>query len=210
MISHKHQCIFIHLPKTGGKSLKKILFDIPELGPNSEDWQGVHPPDYYVDPFGHHRLSDYRKLPCYRRYFRFTIVRNPYDRLVSAFQYLNKGGSNKFDQTFYLKYLRRYNGDFKSFVYDFHHQFESHLHFKSQYTWTQTFWRKVPLDYVGRFEQFDEACRFLTKKISGREAQCVHINKSDRRPYQEYYDEECRMLVQKVYRKDLKVFGYEF
>lgn len=31
-------------------------------------------------------------------YFKFTFVRNPWDRLLSAFLFLKKGGANKVDR----------------------------------------------------------------------------------------------------------------
>ena len=48
-------------------------------------------------------------------YFKFTFVRNPYDRLFSAYTFLKKGGINDQDNNFAKKYLSEYNS-FDNFV----------------------------------------------------------------------------------------------
>lgn len=38
----------------------------------------------------------------------------------------------------------------------------------------------------------------------------IHINKSNRKPYREYFDEETRAMVEQRVEVDLKSFGYEY
>lgn len=72
MISHKYKCTFVHIPKTGGNSIKQAL----ELRGEEHE---------YVSSL---------ELP----YFSFTFVRNPFDRFVSAYSYLKNGGINENDK----------------------------------------------------------------------------------------------------------------
>src|ERR1051325_4646004 len=67
MISHSHRCIFIHIPKTAGNSVNRVF---------GVGWQD------------HKDLQRYRdELPkeTFERYFKFAVVRNPWDRLLSDY-----------------------------------------------------------------------------------------------------------------------------
>ena len=94
--SEKKQ-IFIHIPKTAGISVVKAFFrDV-----NLEGHRSVY---FYKQVFGKD-LSEY---------FIFTFVRNPWDRLYSAYKFLQKGGINIHDKNAFDMYLSEYN-DFEDF-----------------------------------------------------------------------------------------------
>ena len=69
----KKKCIFFHIPKTAGISLVKALF-------GDLDW-GHRDVKYYRNVFNKKKFDSY---------FKFTFVRNPYDRLFSAYSFLKK------------------------------------------------------------------------------------------------------------------------
>jgi len=71
MISHKHKCIFLHIPKAAGTSIERFLRDIdPDI------------PSKVLRKRGFSRF-----LNDHLDYYVFSIVRNPYDRLVSAWKW---------------------------------------------------------------------------------------------------------------------------
>lgn len=74
----RSQCIFIHIPKTAGTSVALTLF-----GHGSR----------HVPWFRYQQANPVK----YRRYFKFAFVRNPWDRLVSSYFYLQKGGMSEAD-----------------------------------------------------------------------------------------------------------------
>jgi len=96
MISHKHRCVFIHLPKCGGQSVEDVFISDcglswdsrePLLLRRNENVK-VGPP--WLAHLSYREYLDY----CYisselmDQYFKFSVVRNPYDRLVSIYKYL--------------------------------------------------------------------------------------------------------------------------
>ena len=75
MISKNLNCIYIHIPKTGGMSIETILgADIKELHNKSIKIKHGYPTDW-----------NYPKY--WEKYYKFTFVRNPWDRVVSSYFY---------------------------------------------------------------------------------------------------------------------------
>ena len=96
MISHKHRCVFIHLPKCGGQSIEDVFISDCGLGWDSREPlllrknenKKVGPP--WLAHLTYREYLDYSYLSpdLMGEYFKFTVVRNPYDRLVSIYKYL--------------------------------------------------------------------------------------------------------------------------
>ena len=74
MISHKHKCIFIHIPRTGGTSIEKALTEA--------DWWKVDKKTKHLDC----KTAKNLYKDNWNEYFKFTIVRNPWDWMVSLFR----------------------------------------------------------------------------------------------------------------------------
>ena len=110
-----HHCIFIHITKTAGTSVAKSLFN-------------------YL-PY-HYTAIDYRVIygaRTYDHYFKFAFVRNPWDRLYSAYRYFKAGGWNDDDKTWARQHLAPYD-DFNRFVQQWltADNIKKHIHFKPQ------------------------------------------------------------------------------
>ena len=81
MISHKHKFIFVHIPKTGGTSIESLFI------------RNAHIKDV---PGKHHMV---RNLDgeLLKKYFAFTFVRNPWDRMVSYYKFRIKRSLSMFN-----------------------------------------------------------------------------------------------------------------
>ena len=97
-INHKHKFIFIHIPKNAGTSIRNS-FNI-----NGYDKQVVS------KRYPHSTCSEIKKYcgdEIWNSYYKFSFVRNPFDRLVSFYhfhksdQYKHKIGRERaFNQSF--------------------------------------------------------------------------------------------------------------
>ena len=95
MISHKHKCIFIHIPKAAGTSIETVFLNDLKL-----DFEDKHalilgkstnlylPPRVVSHLTATEMLSQhYISEELFNSYYKFSIVRNPIDRLYSTYKY---------------------------------------------------------------------------------------------------------------------------
>ena len=114
MISHKHKCIFIHIPKAAGTSVETVFLNDLEL-----DFEDKLPlllgasTNLYMEPRVISHLTaqqmvdqHYISQELFDTYFKFALVRNPVDRLFSTYKYWGYGAVVSFD-TFVKKALPR-------------------------------------------------------------------------------------------------------
>ena len=218
------EVVFVHVPKTGGHSLLTDSaaalggVEVAIEGENFVTYRVTQRPNLILTYIGHNsRAADYMTIARYKRQhphcFAFAFVRNPYDRLVSAFHYLSKGGLNESDRRDGFLYVREYHGDFRLFVL---HAFAgpepprvfSQIHLRPQVDWLCDESERVVVDYLGRFESIESAYRDLGRRFEVALPSPSHENKSEHRHYETYYDEDLRAVVARAYRADFERLGY--
>ena len=88
MISHKHKCIFIHIPKCGGASVEDVLFKPIKERTTKDLW--MFPSKYQTGGLQHlmasHIIEEVGE-DIFKEYFKFSFVRNPWDKMISQFNY---------------------------------------------------------------------------------------------------------------------------
>jgi len=189
--------LFIHVPKTAGVSVQHSLFGrVLFLHESLRQFELA---------FTQGQLASL---------FKFTFVRNPWDRLVSAWTFLHEGGYSDQDREWYAGHLAQFP-DFESFVLQWLAREDterSYIHFKPQVHFLKNGRGRLELDFVGRFENltcdFERLARFLG---------CAAVLESHNRTrsrrassYREYYTPKSADVVGQVYREDVQTFGYEF
>lgn len=213
MISHKHRCIFIHIPKCAGSSIFKYFIDDVAVNwkvPNYDVLYGWCPErNLHLQHATTDQLIETGLISrdVWESYFKFTFVRNPYDRAYSDYLWVQKD-RNIFGS--FKDYILK-KGVFKDVLLD-----NNNKNFRGDHCWNQTdfFYSEgdLAVDYVGRFENLKSDFSFIQKKVGINKPFHKHEKKNDSRygHYSKFYTKSKKELVENVYRKDLEKLNYSF
>ena len=189
MINHKHKFIFIHTEKTAGTSIEKCFID------NADE----------VDvEYKHHDVRFYfANFKEFDDYFKFSIVRNPWDRLVSAYN-------------FYKNSMKLIDFTFEEFIEKIGNK-ESMLDSISfiDYAIKPCFHKirikgNIVVDFVGKFEKLQEDFDYVCERVGMESVKLPHVKKTKHNYYSEYYTEKLIDIVEEVYVSDITRFDYKF
>lgn len=186
----KNKAIFIHIPKAAGSSI---------ISSGVEEVYGHVGYTWYMD----------RNKKYFDEFHKFTIVRNPWDRLVSAYSYLSHGNANAMDKLWAKKNIKRMSFDEFIRTWLTEENAKSWIHFIPQADFIYSNDNQLMMDYVGRFESLSEDFKAISKKLS-LPSELQKINPSQRDNYQTYYSTKTRDIVQRVYKRDIDLLEYEF
>ena len=192
MISHKLKFIFIHIPKTSGNSLSLFLKDfidneviqrkslmgkeqgisiLCEITKKDIKHKSI---EYYQDLYGE-KINDY---------YKFTIVRNPYDRVLSYY-FWSKGEKNQnFNRNEFIKFVRN-NKSFQNKYID--NSFN-----------------------IVRFEKLIEELKNIKhfkNIVDFNDYPKLNASSNSKKNYKKILDKELKDLIFNKYKKDFQLFG---
>ena len=205
MISHKHQCIFVHIPRCGGTSLEDVIWP----GPRDEAslWMGFiskYQNKYQTGGLQHLFATHIRREvgdDVFKRYFKFSVIRNPWDRTVSQFSYMS--GRSDLREYIGMKEsasLKDYLGLIGRRV---------HVQWEQQHKFVMDEHGELMVDFLGRFEHFKRDAAEILHRLNIM-AEVPHTNAAPHRPFSEYYDREAIEMVADLYRDVIRLFDYSF
>lgn len=187
--------IFFCIPKAANSSIKAAI--LKALGiPVTEDVPHKHPA-LNVQPAARTRAAKYKD------YLRITVVRNPFDRLVSFWaqkicteRVKTQGHTNR---GFYL------NMPFDECIRLICADPRANAHYHPQAELMER------PHFVGRIENLPRDWQWIRNLCRPLElVDLPHYNKSDHGNYRDYYGWKTRRLVENTYSEDLAAFGYSF
>ena len=190
------ESIFIHIPKTAGKSIFQGLYGI-----------GLH------ESFGHAGVDAYLSIlgpRKFNKFFKFAFVRNPWDRLYSAFRFASNGSFGSENGILFQNEIK--DMTFSEFVKDWldSSKVDKYIILKPQSDFVCDSAGDLLLDKVCYFENIDNEYRELCLLL-GKTKDMPHINKSQSTShYQDVYDSEMIDVVLELYAVDIELFGYGF
>lgn len=200
MLSLKHKFLFIHTPKTGGNAIQSALL------PYTEDKRvcinarqdGIERFEIRRDDFTVHKhftLAEYAKaLPkdVFTNLFKFSVVRNPWDRAISFYFSPHRGSGLVWDREKFIQLLAAMHTD------------EHYITLANV---------ACPLDYVLRFEHLATDFSTLVSKLGLPSLELPRRNQSIDKPfmdYRKYYDSELQQQVAAKFASTIANFGYSF
>ena len=227
-ISTQNSYIYFEVPKVACSTTKLALQQLEAktagLSAPSEEMSIIHnkkqslllsPSDIGLDKFCE-MLND-------SSVFKFSFVRNPYTRILSAF--LSKINWKK--STYREKIAHTLNIElnsdisFKQFVNFISEQsvFEMDPHWRPQVN--QLFFDLVAYDFIGFFENFEEDLQKALKYIASNKVKNNNISEqknekiefkgrrtSARKKIESYYNPALQSLISTIYQDDFVKFGY--
>tara|TARA_B110000285_G_scaffold187639_1_gene213502 strand:+ start:54 stop:683 length:630 start_codon:yes stop_codon:yes gene_type:complete len=198
--------LFIKVFKTGGTSIwKELLKNDSGAAPlhkltNPRPFPNKHLPAVMIHHTSH-IISSWIKENTFPElgldwdeYFKFGFVRNPWDRELSNYFY-NSGKLKPPEDISFKEWLNinlRKDG-----------LIDTHNIPQCDYL--------TDVDYIARFENYAEEVKYLFNRIGVPLSQKIfHYNKTEHKPYWEYYDDADIMKVHQWYEKDIEMYNYEF
>ena len=185
------RCIFIHIPKTGGSSIRSGFFQDNVEGPK----QGFIPPNW-------------------QQLFKFAFVRNPYDRVVSAWK-MFAGGMEQtawqhpqdaagIDLQEFMKIVTDesipFDGIRDSTPRKIRHHCIAQMH---------PFNCLHDADFVGRFENLQADFKTVCQTVGIENSDLPHWNRTDRSAdIKSHFDTASLQMVNEFYAEDFKQLNY--
>jgi hypothetical protein len=171
MISHKYKCIFIHIPRAGGTSIEKLI-------------QGKN--QWLVDESKKHLTTTQAKKiyqQYWNDYFKFSIVRNPYDRFVSCLYFKEYFGikiqKNIIDVSGYKKLF----GFPTTIEHDYRFYAKHNILHDAMAFINNSIYSNIliePIDKIFKFEELNTAVEELCDIIKIPQKKLPHVLKSNR------------------------------
>ena len=204
LISESKSFLFVHVQKTAGTSLAEILKP-HALNPANgrmnklasdlglvRDWRKFH----FRKHANLRKAQSVIPAPVYDGLFKFAFVRNPWERLVSWYQYVQKTPSHEDS---------RPGETFAEFAGRFLAKPR-----RAQWWMIEDLNGVMGLDYVGRFENLNDDIAYLCQRIGIKAQTLPHRNKMADKDYRTFYDDRLALAVKNNWTREIDAFGYTF
>lgn len=177
--------IFIHIVKTAGTSISKIVGEVEHRTAQE-----------IIEIIG---KKKFRKL------YSFAFVRNPWDRMLSIYKYRTKHNINAMGES---------PIDFNSWIVEVLElknpkYYDVPKFFANQFDWISGEDGRPVVSYIGKFESLNDDFEKIKAVLSINES-LGHHNATYKTEYQDLYNSRSRELVSQHFEKDINFFGYSF
>ena len=177
MIIDTHKAIFIHIPKNAGTSIETYFAN----------------ESFRIQPSKHADIHEIKRKfkNSYNSYRKFTVVRNPYDKMVSWYFYLKRNLDSKADVV-----------DFNDWIVNPSKLW--HANDPISFLNPQCYWIDETVETI-KFENLNEEIdNFFGEKIK-----LPVTNKTNHNHYLEYYNKKSLDIIYDKYKNDFKTFNYK-
>jgi hypothetical protein len=206
---HGGDLIFVHINKTGGQSVNNFLTNFSKVHLSHS----------------HHTLFQLRSLiqqDIFDKAFKFSIVRNPWDRAVSTFFFrhsksraerlsffIDRETCDKKGFNEWIKKISDSLDEAKNSFPDSHKLVPFHI--GDCLEWI-SYNNKILVDKIYRFENLSELETHLNK-LTQSSFKLPHLNPSplkEKGGYHKYYNDDSIEFIEKICSRDIEMFNYRF
>lgn len=193
-IKARTDVIFIHITKNAGTSIAQAL-QMNEV----DEALGLK------KHFTAQQIKNIVGENLWNHAVRFSVVRNPWDRMWSYYQYRKLKNKKEFqEQHFTFSNWLWYLNDHQLLA-------DNKQVGRSQLDWLSTEDQICDVTHILRFEELPKAFEKLANLHQWKYNPLPHINRSELRDsYRNQYTEETRKLISQHYCKDIDYFKYTF
>lgn len=178
ILTTQPRATFSHNPKVAGKSISSWLI------------ANVKSAGYERRGGGRHLHPIFKNIPGDKG-FTFAVVRNPYSRMVSWYNYLQqKAGHTEFSEKY---------STFEEFVLDYKNAIKRHI-LPPQVDYAKG------VDYTLLYENLEEDFKVIQDFYDCYEP-LGWINTSKKVNWEEYYTDDLKRVVEKHFRQDFELYN---
>lgn len=207
LLSLEKKFLFIHIPKTAGLSITATLkpYSLEENRTSLRRFLSHFPIRENPEKayFRVHTTAQTAKVKIGEELFsdlyKFAVVRNPYDRAVSYYLYIKKSEKHNWHR-------RAKKMSFLEFLL---------MQEASNKRWDQSYFvedtnGQLLVDNVIYFERLNSEFAKICETLGVPSEELPHLNRSSNEGYREHYNDDAKAVVERMYKKDLDRFDYEF
>ena len=244
IISHKYKFIFIKPSKVGGTSIeialarhcgdKDIITPFKTYNPEADEDKYLHTAKNYKDKefFQHITPNEIKKKignKIWKNYFKFTIVRNPWDQTVSRYWWKRYRDRRKILQegkiTIRKVILNLFNPGAYKLVIGKILEHKNFNYFASSFskTYPNKYWKnslyyfdekgKPVCDFYIRYENLQKDYEKVCKRLGipyKKLPRTKNKSRKDKKHYSLYYNNETKKIIHNLFKKEIDYFGYKF
>lgn len=191
---------FVHIPKTAGSTIAKLFKDNNKLVGQYD--KRIKYPRTNIKCSKWHIPAKYNDSVNFKDYVTFVVVRNPYDRIISEYNYISDKDVQKYNSNINNFILSVLKDDDKKYIND------CHFIPQTEYIY-DSFNNKV--QYILYFESLIDDFNNLSKKerLGFTMKKSNHENKKKRNATIKDLWFETLLEIESYYSKDFEVLNYD-
>ncbi len=197
--------LMVHIPKCAGITMNQII--------------GLDNPKFFGNHYGHHYANFIKNKmkDKYKNYTSFCIIRNPWDRLWSSYNFMKSGS----------EFIRKKNNNLNSFedyIFDIYNTKKylnvnsktngADLYYHKQSNWVTNKNNEKIVDIIGKFEDLSSLVKTIEHDFNidglSQRFKSTHSNKTKKVNYREVYNQSMVNKVSEMYQDDIKLGDYKF
>ena len=206
MISHPLKAIYFHIGKAAGTSVEKLL-DNKKRDHKVADYDDFYGYDRDHNIYLQHASAAFMRdnvdRNIFDNYYKFSVVRNPYERLVSVYHYLIDQHTKEF-------------GSFEGYINTLPNLVSQSNLLKGSHHIAQSCYTHIEgqqiCDYIAHFENLPNSLNPVTSKLNLKTELGKHnvgrFYNWQVKPVPSYYTKEMINIVIELFKADFESYGY--